>query len=119
MLQITPDKCFRSADLNGGNENPGPIQQEMLLITDQHAGVETRSGINSSFRAGVRSIELPRDRTKREDDRHRERESKILTVLLPVPRKKSLTCIEQDQLTPENLTPFRLKLPKAWMLLNW
>lgn len=52
MLQITPDKCFRSADLNGGNEKPGPIRQETLLIIVQHAGVETRSGINSSFRAG-------------------------------------------------------------------
>lgn len=52
MLQITPDKCFRSADLNGGNEKPGPIRLETLLIIVQHAGVETRSGINSSFRAG-------------------------------------------------------------------
>lgn len=52
MLQITLDKCFRSADLNGGNEKLGPIRQETLLIIVQHAGVETRSGINSSFRAG-------------------------------------------------------------------
>lgn len=52
MLQITTDKCFRSADLNGGNEKPGPKRQEMLLIIAQHAGVKTRSGINSSFRAG-------------------------------------------------------------------